>query len=276
MESFGKDWHTDATKQLKLNVNAHESDYGTLPDLTKVDTANNDVVFTWNGTTSGVKMPNGDWIAADRKGLTICDATSAAFAMDLPWDKLDVTTFSWQKVLGGEAAHGVIVASPRAMERFEQAKASRPWPMPKIFRFSPGIFEGTVINTPSMLCVEDFIDALTWSESIGGLEGLKKRSNDNLAVIAKFVKENDWISFLARDPATVSNTSVCLTLDGLDAAQLKKFTTLLESEGVAYDIGGYRAAPPGIRIWAGATIETQDMKKLMPWLKHAYTQVKGN
>lgn len=272
MESFGKDWYSDAVKELKLKVNKIEADYGFLPNLTDVNTKDHDVIFTWNGTTSGVKVPTGDWIASERKGLTICDATSAAFAMDLPWDKLDVTTFSWQKVLGGEAAHGVIVASPAAMKRFEESKTNRPWPMPKIFRFTADIFTGNVINTPSMLCVEDFIDALAWAESVGGLEGLKRRSQENLAVIEKFVSENKWISFLAENKNIRSNTSICLKLD-LTEEKLKQFVKILEKEGVAFDIGGYRAAPPGIRIWGGSTVSSKDMAALMPWLKFAYEQV---
>jgi len=271
-ESFGKDWYRDISQELKLRVNKFESDYGLLPDLSKVNTKENDVIFTWNGTTSGVKIPNGDWIANDRKGLTICDATSAAFAMDLPWNKLDVTTFSWQKVLGGEAAHGIIIASPRAMERWEASKTQRPWPMPKIFRFSADIFTGNVINTPSMLCIEDLIDALQWAESIGGLEELKRRSNENLAVIEKFCAENPWISFLAANKNIRSNTSICLKL-ALNEKQLKEFVKLLEKEKVAYDIGSYKAAPLGIRIWGGATISSRDIQSLTVWLKWAYEQV---
>ena len=272
MEAFGKDWYTDATKELKLKVNKIDAEFGKLPDLSKVNTMKNDVVFTWNGTTSGVKIPNGDWIADDRQGLTICDATSAAFAMDLPWNKLDVTTFSWQKVLGGEAAHGVIIASPRAMERFKLFQNERPWPMPKIFRFSPDIFTGNVINTPSMLCIEDFIDALKWADSIGGLDGLIQRSNENLAVLENFCQQNKWITFLAEDKKIRSNTSICFKVD-LNSEQLKTFLKLLEKHGVAYDIGSYKSAPPGIRIWGGATVSKRDMESLTPWLKWAYEKV---
>lgn len=271
-ESFGKDWHRDISKELKLTVNKFEADYGLLPDLSKVNTKEHDVVFTWNGTTSGVKIPNGEWISNDRKGLTICDATSAAFAMELPWNKLDVTTFSWQKVLGGEAGHGIIVASPRAIERWEKLKNDRPWPMPKIFRFSADIFTGNVINTPSMLCVEDFIDALQWAESIGGFEELKRRSNENLAIIEKFCAENKWISFLAADKNIRSNTSICLKL-ALNEKQLKEFVKTLEVEKVAYDINSYKAAPLGIRIWGGATVANSDMQALMLWLKWAYEKI---
>ncbi|MDG1709376.1 MAG: phosphoserine transaminase [Emcibacteraceae bacterium] len=266
-ESFGSGWITDVTKQLKLDdVRKIEAPYGELPDLAQVDPAR-DVVFTWNGTTSGVKVPNGDWIADNRAGLTICDATSAAFAMDLPWDKLDVTTFSWQKVMGGEGAHGIIVLSPRAVERLESYAPA--WPLPKIFRLTKngklieGIFKGATINTPSMLAVEDYLDALNWAEEIGGLKGLIARSEDNLAVLKTWVDKTDWVDFLAVDPATVSNTSVCLkitadwfqALSGDDqAAAAKKLASLLDAEDVAYDIGSYRDAPAGLRIWAGSTI----------------------
>ena len=272
MEAFGKDWYNDAAKELKLKVNKFEAEFGKLPDLAKVNTKQNDVVFTWNGTTSGVKVPDGNWIADDRQGLIICDATSAAFAMNLPWDKLDVTTFSWQKVLGGEAAHGVIIASPRAIERFNYSKNERPWPMPKIFRFSPDIFNGNVINTPSMLCIEDFLDALKWTDSIGGLDGLIRRSNENLAVLEKFCDNNKWITFLAEDKNIRSNTSICLKLD-LNPEQLKSFTKILEKEGVAYDIGSYKSAPLGIRIWGGATVSSKDMEVLTSWLKWTYEKV---
>jgi len=275
-ESFGSGWVTDIVKQLKLaEVNTRKADYGDIVDLAQVDFAN-DVVFTWNGTTSGVKVPNGDWIPADRAGLTICDATSAVFAMDLPWDKLDVATFSWQKVLGGEGAHGMLILSPRAVARLESY--SPPWPMPKVFRLTSGgklnegIFRGETINTPSMLCVADYLDALQWIDSIGGVKGAIARSEANLAVIAEFVAANDWISFLARDPATRSNTSVCLSLE-LDAERVKKLVKLLDSEGVAFDIGSYKDAPAGIRIWCGATVETADLQALMPWLAWAYAQV---
>ena len=275
-ESFGSGWVTDVVKQLKLaTVNTRKADYGDIVDLSQVDFAN-DVVFTWNGTTSGVKVPDGEWIPDDRAGLTICDATSAVFAMDLPWDRLDVVTFSWQKVLGGEGAHGMLILSPRAVARLESY--SPPWPMPKVFRLTSGgklnegIFRGETINTPSMLCVADYLDALQWIESIGGVKGAIARSQANLAVIADFVDANDWISFLARLPATRSNTSVCLSLD-LDAERVKKLVKLLDSEGVAFDIGSYKDAPAGIRIWCGATVETADLQALMPWLAWAYQQV---
>ncbi len=277
-ESFGSGWVTDIVKQLKLpNVNKLEAAYGEIVDLSRVD-FNNDVVFTWNGTTSGVKVPNGDWIADDRAGLTICDATSAVFAMELPWDKLDVATYSWQKVLGGEGAHGMLILSPRAVVRLESY--SPPWPLPKIFRMtsggklSEGLFRGETINTPSMLCVADYIDALAWVDSIGGVPATMARSEANLKVIADFVAGNDWISFLAKDPATRSNTSVCLTLDA-SAEQVKQVVKLLETHGAAYDIGAYKDAPAGIRIWCGATVQTEDLQALLPWLSWAYTQVKA-
>mgnify|MGYP000167999549 FL=1 len=286
-ESFGSGWVSDVAKQLKLDARKLEADYGKLPDLASVN-FKNDVVFTWNGTTSGVRVPNGDWIAADREGLTICDATSAAFAQDLPWAKLDVTTFSWQKALGGEAAHGIIVLSPRAVERLETYVPA--WPMPKIFRMTKGgkliegIFKGETINTPSMLCVEDYIDALDWSESIGGLKSLISRADGNAGVIAEWVERTPWADFLAEDVDTRSNTSVCLkvvdpAITALDAdaqaAFSKQIATLLEKEGVAFDIGGYRDAPAGLRIWAGATIENDDMRALMPWLDWAFAQAKA-
>ena len=275
-ESFGSGWATDVVKQLKLpNARVLKADYGAIVDLAEVN-FDHDVVFTWNGTTSGVRVPNGDWIPAERAGLTICDATSAVFAMDLPWDKLDVVTFSWQKVLGGEGAHGMLILGPRAVERLESY--TPPWPLPKVFRLtsagklSEGIFRGETINTPSMLCVADYLDALNWIESIGGVPAAIARSEANLRVIADFVAANEWISFLAADPATRSNTSVCLSVD-LSAEQVKKMVKLLESEGVAYDIGSYKDAPAGIRIWCGATIETSDLAALMPWLAWAYAQV---
>lgn len=281
-ESFGKGWFGDAVSHLKLKdtvqVNEITADYGDLPDLTKTN-SDNDICFTFNGTTSGVRVPDGcDWIADDRKGLTLCDATSACFAMDMPWDKLDVTTYSWQKVLGGEGGHGVLILSPRAVERLETYTPENR-PLPKIFRLTAkgklaaGIFRGETINTPSMLAVEDYIDALTWAESVGGVAGLKQLSLDNLGVLEGFVAENEWISFLAKDPATRSSTSVCLTLD-LSAAQIKAFVSMLDKEGVALDIGGYRDAPPSIRIWCGSTIEKADLEALMPWLKWAYEEAK--
>ncbi|OJT96923.1 MAG: phosphoserine aminotransferase [Alphaproteobacteria bacterium 65-7] len=285
-ESFGEDWVTDTVKQLKLNATVHKAAYGALPDL-KPGKAN-DVVFLWNGTTSGVKVPDGDWIAADREGLTICDATSAAFAMDLPWDRLDVTTFSWQKVLGGEAAHGVLVLSPRAVERLESHVPA--WPMPKIFRLTKGgklvegIFQGETINTPSMVAVEDYLDALTWAEGLGGLPALIARSNANLAVLEKWAAQSGWAGFLAADKAIRSNTSVCLSVtdpafaalsDDDKQAKLKALTALLEKEGVALDIAGYRSAPPGLRIWCGATVDSQDLEALTPWLDWAWAQVKS-
>ncbi len=277
-ESFGSGWVTDIVKQLKLpNVNKLEADYGDIADLSKVN-FENDVVFTWNGTTSGVKVPHGDWIPSDRAGLTICDATSAVFAMALPWDKLDVITYSWQKVLGGEGAHGMLILSPRAVQRLESY--TPPWPMPKLFRMTSGgkltegLFKGETINTPSMLCVSDYLDALAWVERIGGVQATMARSETNLKVISDFVAANDWISFLAKDPATRSNTSVCLTLK-LSDEQVKKVAKLLESEGVAYDIGAYKDAPAGIRIWCGATVESSDLQALMPWLTWAYQQVKA-
>ena len=288
-ESFGAGWVTDVAKQLKLEkVRVFDAPYGDLPDLDAVD-PEHDVVFTWNGTTSGVKVPAADWIADDRKGLTICDATSAAFAMDLPWQKLDVVTYSWQKVLGGEAAHGMLILSPRAVERLESYTPA--WPLPKIFRMTKGgkliegIFVGETINTPSMLCVEDYIDALEWADGIGGLKALIAKSEANLKVLADWVAKSDWAAFLANDPATVSNTSVCLkvsdpwlaTLDAeAQAAVPKKLAALLDEEGVAYDIGAYRDAPPGLRIWAGATVDAEDLQVLTEWLDWAYATVKAS
>ena len=286
-ESFGEGWVTDVAKQLKLkNVTLLKADYGALPDLTRVDPAS-DVVFTWNGTTSGVRVPNADWIAADRQGLTICDATSAAFSQALDWKKLDVATFSWQKALGGEAAHGMLVLSPRAVERLETY--TPPWPLPKLFRMTKGgklnagIFEGETINTPSMLCVEDYLDALRWAKAAGGLRALMARSDANAKVIADWVAVTPWISFLAADPAIRSNTSVCLkvvdpTVTKLSAdaqaAFAKGIAASLEKEGVAYDIAAYRDAPPGLRIWCGATIEVSDLEALTPWLEWAYAAAK--
>jgi len=283
-ESFGKGWFADAVSHLKLRdtvtVNEHTADYGSLPDLSKVN-KDNDICFTFNGTTSGVRVPEGcDFIADDRTGLTLCDATSACFAMNMPWEKLDVTTYSWQKVLGGEGAHGVLVLSPRAVERLETYTPENR-PLPKIFRLAKkgkldaGIFKGATINTPSMICVEDYIDALTWADSIGGVAGLVDISTKNLAAIEKYVAENnDWIDFLAKDPSIRSSTSVCLTLD-LTADEIKQFVALLEKEEIALDIGGYRDAPPSIRIWCGSTVETADVEALLPWLKWAYEEVKG-
>ena len=275
-ESFGKGWLNDIVNDLKLqNVNRYEADYGRLPDLTLAN-GENDIVFTWNGTTSGVKVPNGDWIPDDREGLTFCDATSAVFAMEMPWSKLDVTTFSWQKVLGGEGAHGMIILSPRAVERLESY--TPPWPLPKIFKLTKkgklidGIFRGETINTPSMLCVADYLDALAWIDSIGGLSAAIARSEANLAVVEKFVDRTPWLSFLAQDPATVSNTSVCLSVDA-NPEQVKEIVKLLETESVAFDIGAYRDAPPGLRVWCGTTIEKQDIMLLVEWLEWAYTAV---
>jgi phosphoserine aminotransferase len=287
-ESFGSGWVTDVIKQLKVaDARKIEAPYGKLPDLSQID-FDRDVVFTWNGTTSGVRVPNADFIPADRKGLTICDATSAAFARRLDFSKLDVVTFSWQKVLGGEAAHGVLILSPRAVERLETYSPS--WPLPKIFRMTKGgkliegIFKGETINTPSMLAVEDYLDALTWAKSIGGLDALIGRADANFAVIDRFVASSGWLGHLAEDPATRSNTSVCLSfvdpdVTALDAdgqaAFAKGIVSLLDKEGVAYDIGAYRDAPPGLRIWAGATIERSDLEALMPWLDWAFAQQKA-
>ncbi len=276
-ESFGSGWVTDVVKQLKLDAEVKTAEYGEIVDLASVD-CNNDVVFTWNGTTSGVRVPNGDWIADDRQGLTICDATSAAFAMDLPWDKLDVTTFSWQKVLGGEAAHGMLILSPRAVERLESYTPA--WPLPKIFRLTKGgkliegIFRGETINTPSMLAVEDYLVALDWAREVGGLQGLIGRANANTKAIADFVEMHAWIDFLAHDPATVSNTSVCLKFtderikDG--AAFAKAVAKRMEAEGAALDIGAYRDAPAGLRIWCGGTVELSNIEAMLPWLEWAF------
>ncbi|PTM94448.1 phosphoserine transaminase [Mycoplana dimorpha] len=288
-ESFGAGWVTDVVKQLKLaDVRKIEAAYGELPDLSAVD-FDRDVVFTWNGTTSGVRLPNADFIPADRQGLTICDATSAAFAQNLDFAKLDVTTFSWQKVLGGEGGHGVVILSPRAVERLESYTPA--WPLPKIFRMTKagklieGIFQGETINTPSMLCVEDYIDALLWAKQIGGLKALMARADANAQAIFDFVEQNDWIENLAKVRATRSNTSVCLTIADRDvlaldadaqAAFAKGIVALLEKEGVAYDIGAYRDAPSGLRIWAGATIDTADIEALLPWLAWAYETQKAS
>ena len=276
-ESFGEGWVTDAVKQLKLDATVRKADYGKIVDFTQVD-FDKDVVFTWNGTTSGVRVPNGDAIPADRQGLTICDATSAAFAMDLPWDKLDVVTFSWQKVLGGEGAHGVLILSPRAVERLETFTPDRP--LPKIFRLTKGgkliegIFKGETINTPSMLCVEDYIVALNWAKSVGGLRGLIARAEANAQVVADFVAARDWIANLAEDPATASTTSVCLRFTDpriKDAAAFAKAVAKrLEKEGVGLDLGAYRDAPAGLRIWCGSTVETADVAALMPWIEWAF------
>jgi len=281
-ESFGKGWFGDAVSHLKLRdtvtVNEYSADYGHLPDLSKVN-PENDVLFTFNGTTSGVRVEDGcDFISDSRKGLTFCDATSACFAMNIPWNKCDVTTFSWQKVLGGEGGHGVLILSPAAVERLETFVPENR-PLPKVFRltgkgkFSAGIFTGATINTPSMLAVEDYIDALKWTEESGGVQGLIQRSLDNLSVLEDFVSKNDWIEFLAVDPKTRSSTSVCLTLK-LEPAQVKKFGALLEEKEVAFDIGGYRDAPPSIRIWCGSTVEKDDLEKLTPWLTWAYETAK--
>ncbi|WP_370227482.1 phosphoserine transaminase [Cognatishimia sp.] len=276
-ESFGAGWVTDVVKQLKIDAEVKTADYGQIVDLGSVDFAN-DVVFTWNGTTAGVRVPNGDWIADDRQGLTICDATSAAFAMDLPWDKLDVTTFSWQKVLGGEAAHGMLILSPRAVERLESYTPA--WPLPKIFRLTKGgkliegIFTGATINTPSMLAVEDYLFALDWARSVGGLEGLIARADANAQAVHDFCAANDWIANLAEDAATQSNTSVCLKFtddriqDG--AAFAKAVAKRLEAENIALDIGAYRDAPAGLRIWCGGTVETADVEAMLPWLAWAF------
>ena len=275
-ESFGEGWVTDAAKQLKLDPTVIRADYGQLPDLTQVDWSN-DVLFTWNGTTSGVRVPDGDWIAADREGLSFADATSAVFAYDLPWDKIDVATFSWQKVLGGEGGHGVLILGPRAVERLESYTPA--WPLPKVFRLvskgalAEGVFKGETINTPSMLAVEDAIFALEWAKSLGGLDGLKARSDANAAALDKIVAERDWLSHLAADPASRSKTSVCLSVAGADEGFIKKFAGLLEAEGAAYDIAGYRDAPPGLRIWCGATVDTADIEALGPWLDWAYASL---
>jgi len=286
-ESFGAGWVTDVLKQLKIEATVRTADYGKLPDLAAVN-FDNDIVFTWNGTTSGVRVPNGDWIKDDRAGLTICDATSAAFAQDLPWDKLDVTTFSWQKVLGGEAAHGMLILSPRAVARLETY--TPPWPLPKIFRLTKGgkliegIFTGATINTPSMLAVEDYLVALDWAKAQGGLRGLIARADANLDALTDFVASTPWVDFLPVDPATRSNTSVCLKIvdpevTALDAnaqaAFAKAIVKRLDAEGIAQDIGSYRDAPAGLRIWTGGTVETSDVAALIPWLSWAFQAEKA-
>ena len=287
-ESFGEGWVNDVVKQLKLkDIRVMKAPYGALPDLNAVN-PDHDVLFTWNGTTSGVRVPDADWIKADRKGLTFCDATSAAFAQDLEWSKLDVTTYSWQKVLGGEAAHGMLILSPRAVERLESYTPS--WPLPKIFRLTSGgkliegIFEGETINTPSMLCVEDYIDALEWAKTVGGLKGLMARCDANAKAVADFVAAKPFLAFLAQDPTTRSNTSVCLNFvdpaiaalaDDAQAAFAKSVAALLEKEGVGLDLGSYRDAPPGLRIWCGATVETSDVAALMPWIEWAFESAKA-
>ena len=286
-EAFGKDWVVDVVKQLKLgDVRVMEAAYGQLPDLAKVDFSR-DVIFTWNGTTSGVRVPNADWIAADRQGLTICDATSGIFAQRLDWAKLDVITYSWQKVLGGEAAHGMLILSPRAVERLESHAPN--WPVPKIFRLSKGgklnreIFEGATINTPSMLCVEDYLDTLAWADNIGGLDALVARSDRNAQAVTDWVERTPWVDFLASVPETRSNTSVCLRVADAEiasrsleeqAALAGKMVKLLEKEGVAYDIGAYRDAPPGLRLWCGATVETSNLEALLPWLDWAFATLR--
>jgi phosphoserine aminotransferase len=275
-ESFGDGWVTDAVKQLKLEPNVMRADYGQLPDLDKVDWAD-DVLFTWNGTTSGVRVPDGEWIPADRQGLSFADATSAVFAYDIPWDKIDVATLSWQKVLGGEGGHGVLILGPRAVKRLETYTPD--WPLPKVFRLtsngklSEGVFKGETINTPSMLAVEDAIFALEWAKSVGGLEGLQKRCTANSDALAKIVHERHWLGHLAVDHGTRSKTSVCLTVAGSDEAFIKAFAGLLEKEGAAYDIAGYRDAPPGLRIWCGATVDVADIEALGPWLDWAYASL---
>ena len=287
-ESFGKDWAVDAEKQLKLkDLEILSAPYGKLPDLTKVR-PDADLVFTWNGTTSGVRVPNGDFIAADRTGLVICDATSSAFSHDLDWTKVDVVTFSWQKALGGEGAHGVLILGPRAVERLETHTPA--WPMPKLFRLTKGgkvmrdVFEGATINTPSMLCVEDYLDALNWAKSIGGLAALKARTDANFAALAAWVEVTPWIDFLAEDPATRSNSSVCLKVVDADIAALpaearaafaSRLAALVDKEGAAYDIGHYRDAPPGLRIWCGCTVDAADVAALTPWLDWAYATAKA-
>lgn len=277
-ESFGEGWITDAVKQLKLEPTVIRAEYGRLPDLGAVNW-DDDVLFTWNGTTSGVRVPDGDWIAADRQGLSFADATSAVFAYDIAWDKIDVATFSWQKVLGGEGGHGVLILGPRAVERLESY--TPPWPLPKVFRLTSkgklteGVFKGETINTPSMLAVEDAIYALEWAIEMGGLHGLQARSNANAAALNKIVEERQWLGHLAADPASRSTTSVCLTVDGADEALIKAMAGALEQECAAFDIAGYRDAPPGLRIWCGATVDTADIEALGPWLDWAYATARS-
>jgi phosphoserine aminotransferase len=282
-ESFGEGWVTDVVRQLRLDANVIKADYGELPDLAAVDPTS-DVVFTWNGTTSGVKVPNGDWISDSREGLTIADATSAAFAQPLPWEKIDVATFSWQKALGGEGGHGMLVLGPRAVERLESYVP--PWPLPKIFRMTKngklieGIFHGETINTPSMLTVEDYIFALEWALGVGGLPGLIARSEANASAVDAWVERTDWVEHLARVPETRSNTSVCLRFaesgdTEAQAALVKKMAGLLEAEGVGYDVASYRDAPPGLRLWCGATVDTDDLEALFPWLDWAWHEARA-
>ncbi|HEX3944501.1 MAG TPA: phosphoserine transaminase [Rhizomicrobium sp.] len=286
-ESFGQEWVTDTVRQLDLKVEVHSAPYGELPELRLPK--DHDAVFVWNGTTSGVRVPDGDWIPAGRDGVTICDATSAAFAMELPWDKLDAVTFSWQKALGGEAAHGMLVLSPRAVKRLQEHTPR--WPMPKIFRLMKngklieGAFIGETLNTPSMLAVEDYLDTLGWAESIGGLPALIARSQANFRALSNWVRESDWVDFLARDPRSRSNTSVCLQItdavftqldETAQRAMVKRFVALLEGEGAAYDVGGHANAPPGLRIWCGATVDASDIEALTPWLDWAWAQVRTN
>ena len=287
-EAFGSEWVTDALQELKISPIVHETAYGVLPDLSAIDTKHNDVIFTWNGTAAGVRVPNGDWIAADREGVTICDATSAAFAMPLDWAKLDVVTFSWQKVMGGEAAHGMLILSPRAVARIESNTPA--WPIPKVFRMAKGgkliegIFKGDTINTPSLLAVEDYLDTLRWAQSIGGLDALHARADANAKVVHDWVARTPWIGHLAVDPATYSNTGVCLVItdpdvltmgDATVASVAKGIADTLDSEGIAFDIGAYRDAPAGLRIWCGGTVETSDLEALMPWLDWAYAAEKA-
>ena len=286
-ETFGEGWVTDIVKQLKISdVRSFKAPYGELPDLSKVDT-DRDVVFTWNGTTSGVCVPDGDWIKSDRKGLTLCDATSAVFAMDLPWEKLDVITYSWQKAMGGEAQHGILILSPRAVERLESY--TPPWPLPKIFRLTKGgkliegIFKGSTTNTPSMICIEDALDGLDWAETVGNQKGLKERSDKNAKAVYDFVEKTEWLDHFVADPAVRSNTSVCFKIsapwfEALDEdfkkAKMKELVAIIESEDIAYDFNNHRAAPASFRIWCGATIETSDVEALLQWIEYAYNKVK--